>query len=165
MRFKQALFIILLPLVLLAAACPARAEIGISPERACKLLRAWNFKTDPYAKHGAWHVCEAVKTISSGQLNNTLAYQVVGEKKKVHELRLELSVDDPRKQGEAKKSMIQAALHMASKLGARDAPHGLEEALRRGSEGRWSAGRAIITLVKLPVPDPPRGYRLILTAR
>jgi hypothetical protein len=165
MRTKQALFFILLPLVLLTMARPAWAEIGLAPERACKLLRGWSFNASPYARKGDWFVCEAAKTLTNGQLPNTLNYQVVGAKDMVQELRLELSVDEPRKQGRAKGLLSAAAMHLAQKLGAPAPPDGLEEAIRRGSEGRWTAGKAIITLVKHPVPDPPRAYKLIVTAR
>jgi hypothetical protein len=165
MRSKLALVFLFLALGLWAAPRQAGAEISLPPERACKLLRAWSFKPGDYARHGDWHVCEAAKSLTNGKLPNTLCYQVVGSRDRVQELRLELSVDDPGKQGAAKNAMIEAALHMARKLGAAEPPDGLEEAMRRGSEGRWEAGRAIITLVRHPVPDPPRGYKLILTAR
>jgi hypothetical protein len=165
MRSKQALFLILSPLVLLAMAWPAWAEIRLAPEQACKLLHGWSFRASQYARKGDWHVCEAAKNLTNGELPNTLNYQVVGAKDIVQELRLELSVDEPRKQGRAKALMSETAIHLALKLGAPEPPDGLEEAIRRGSEGRWTAGRAIITLVKHSVPDPPRAYKLILTAR
>lgn len=165
MRSKLALVFILLALGVWAAPRQAGAEILLNPERACKLLRAWSFKPGLYARHGDWHVCEAAKVLTNGKQPNTLSYQVVGSRDQVQELRLELSIDNPAQQGEAKNIMTQAALHVAQKLGAAEPPDGLEEALRRDSEGRWEAGRAIITLVRHPVPDPPRGYKLILTAR
>lgn len=165
MRLKQALVCISIILSLLAMAWPVSAEIRLRPDQACKFLRGLGLKAGPYQRKGDWYVCEAVKTLTGGKQPNTISYQVVGAKEAVQELRLELSVDEPRRQGEAKGLMAEAALHLARKVGAPEAPDGLEEAVRRSSEGRWTAGQAIITLIKHPMPDPPRGYKLVFTAR
>jgi hypothetical protein len=166
MKGKGAIVSFYLILGLLAAPWSAWAEIGLSPDQACKALRGLGLKAGPYGVQGGSYVCTATKKFQAGKRGpNVLNYQVVGGKHRVDELRLELSVDAPRRQGPAKSLLVDASLRIARKVGWRDAPDGLEEAVRRRSEGSWKNGDVILRLVKHPVPDPPGCYRLILTAR
>lgn len=165
MRGVGAFVLLCSSLLLLASSKPAQAEIALPPDQACKALRGLDLKAGPYELHGASYVCTATKKMQTGKLPNVLEYQVVGDRQKVEELRLELSVDSPRKQGAAKSLLVEAALLIARKLGWKEDPDGLEEAVRRRSEGSWKQGDVILRLVKHPVPDPPGCYKLILTAR
>lgn len=165
MKGKGGLVWLSFVLGILAAPWPASAEIKLSPQQACQILRSLNLKTGPYQPRGENYVCSAGKELAARKLPNVLRYLVVGDRQTVQELRLELSVDAPRRQGAAKNLLAKAALLLAKEVGWKRPPDGLEEAVRRGSEGRWKNGDAILTLVKHPVPDPPRGYKLILTAR
>ncbi len=165
MQFKRALVVLMVVLGLLAAPGPAPAKIRLLPDQACKCLRNLDLKAGPYLPQGDSYVCEAVRTLTGGKRPNTMNFQVVGVKDTVQELRLELSVDQPRSRGQANNIMAQAALHLAQKVGAAEPPDGLEEAVRRSSEGNWEVGGVELVLVKHPLPDPPGCYKLILTAR
>lgn len=165
MRGKKAFVWLYFVLIILAAPWPASAGIKLSPQQACQMLRSLGLKAGPYQLQGEDYLCSAAKELAARKLPNVLRYLVVGDKHTVQELRLELSVDAPRRQGAAKNLLAKAALLLAKEVGWKEPPHGLEEAVRRGSEGRWKNGEAMLTLVKHPVPDPPRGYKLILTAR
>ena len=165
MRGKGGFVLFYLIIGLLAAPWPAGAEIKLGPEQACQALRGLNLEAGPYQPQGKQYVCAAVKELSKGKLPNVLNYLVVGGKHNVQEIRLELSVDEPRRQGEAKNLLARAALLIAQKAGWKEPPDGLEEAVRRSSEGSWAQGRVTLLLVKHPVPDPPGGYKLVLTAR
>jgi hypothetical protein len=162
---KGVMVLLYLFLILLASPKLVLAEIALPPDQACKALRSLDLKTGPYELQGASYVCAATKKMEAGKLPNVLEYQVVGDRHKVEELRLELSVDAPRKQGAAKSLLIESALLIARKVGWNEDPDGLEEAVRRRSEGSWKKGDVILRLVKYPVPDPPGCYKLILTAR
>ncbi len=162
---KRAFYFLLISIGLLTAPWPATAEISLRPEQACKVLRGLSLQAGPYQMQGDSYVCTATKELATGKRPNVLNYQVVGDKQKVKELRLELSVDAPRRQGAAKNLLVEAALKIAQEVGWKDDPDGLEEAVRRRSEGSWKSGEVILRLVKHPVPDPPGCYKLILTAR
>jgi hypothetical protein len=165
MLIKRGLVVIMVAWGLWAAPCPASAEVRLPPDQACKLLRGLDLKTGPYLPQGGMYVCEAVRNLTSGKRPNIIRYQVVGAKDAVQELRLELSVDQPRRQGEAKGLMAAAALRLAQKLGAAEPPDGLEEAVRRASEGSWVTGGAELVLIRHSLPDPPGCYKLVFTAR
>jgi len=149
----------------LAPAAPAQAEVALQPAKACQALRGLGLKPGPYKLQGDMHCCLAEIVLTAGAPPNSLIYQALGEKDQVRELRLELSVDQPREERAAKDLFTKAALRLAQAVGSDQAPDGLAEAAARNSEGNWEAGKALIDLVDHPSFDSPGAYKLVLTIR
>ncbi|KMY66847.1 hypothetical protein AAU61_12715 [Desulfocarbo indianensis] len=149
----------------LAPAAPAQAEVAMPPEKACRALRGLGLKPGPYKLQGDMHCCLAEVVLTPGARCNSLIYQAFGDRDQVRELRLELSVDQPREERAAKELFTRAALRLAEAAGSQEPPDGLAEAAARNSEGNWEAGKALIDLVDHPSFDSPGGYKLVLTIR